>query len=552
MSGWTVALRGIRYRPGRSLMVLLLATVAIATTVLAPAYSRAAQQSVLTDRLAQAPADATGLQVRSESAAGEPAPWDRTADAKLVAHQMLAKHPTLAGRLELPVGASEVDTVLTPGSEEVLAKLAYRDDVCRHLTITAGQCADEPGQVVLSARSAAQYHVNVGTTFVPRARTGSGPGRHPLTVTGLYEPTNAADPYWGRGGYFAAGPPSGESSLPRLDAIFVTDEEDLTLPGQLPAVYLDYQLRTDAVRLDDVGHLQTDLQGFNTDVNAGQLRLTTELQGVLNDIGAEASSLGRTVPIVAVPLVLVCWFVLFLLVAALTDERGPEVALAKLRGYSTRQSGRFGRAEALWLVGFAVPLGIALGLAIVEGAARTVLGSGVNVELRWPVLLAALIGVLAAYVAVRAAGSRTLGRPALALLRQVPERGGWRAGVAEGVVVAVAAASLVAAVSDRTAPLALLAPAAIALVAGVITARLLSAWSRMRVRGAARRGRVERPAGPRPAGPTPDRAPDHAGRHRRGGAAVVRRHRLGRGRPGPCRCRGRHRRRGPGRPGDRG
>ena len=61
MTAWSVMLRGIRYRPGRSLGVFLLALVATTAAVLAPAYSRAAQQSVLTDGLRSAPADATSL-----------------------------------------------------------------------------------------------------------------------------------------------------------------------------------------------------------------------------------------------------------------------------------------------------------------------------------------------------------------------------------------------------------------------------------------------------------------------------------------------------------
>ncbi len=364
------------------------------------------------------------------------------------------------------------------------ARLAYRDDACHHLTITAGVCATAPGSVVVSARSAAQYGITVGQVITPRG------GRQGLTVAGLYQPADAVDPYWGAGGYFAAGPAGGDSGRARIDAVFVADEDELTLPGVLPSVHLDYPLRTASIGLDDVAPLQAEVENFHTAVNAARLQLATSLPDVLTDIDTEASSLGRTIPIVAVPLALVCWFVLFLLVAALTDERAPEVALAKLRGYSARQSGRFGRAEALWLVGLATPLGVALGLSIVELVARTVLGGGVRVELRWPVLVAAVIGVVAAYLAVRAAGSRTLARPALALLRRVPERTGWRAGLAEGIVVAVAAASLVAALADRTMPLALLAPALIALVAGVVTARLLGLWSRARLRGLARRGRI--------------------------------------------------------------
>jgi len=492
LGGWTVVLRGIRYRSGRSLVVLLLAAIATAATVLAPAYSRAAQQSVLSDQLRAAPVNATSLHVRSEPLAGEAPALESTSEAKLELRQMLANRPGLASHLASPVAGADLDTVATPaGAAAVLARLAYRDDVCAHLTVTDGECLTDPGSVMVSQRSANEYSITVGQSLSLRSRAATDQGTtRSLTVAGVYTPEDPNEPYWGRGGYFAAGAPDSESSLPRVDAVFVGDEQDLALPGGLPSVHLDYRLRVDTVRLDDVARLRTDLGGFETDVNRAQIQLSTALRGVMDDVDDEASALGRTVPIVAVPLVLVSWFILFLLVAALTEERGPEVALAKLRGFSLGQAARFGRAEALLLVLLAAPLGVAAGLALVEVAARTMLGPGVHVEARWPVLAAATVAVVAAFAGVRLASSRTLARPVLALLRRVPERARRRAGVAEAAVVALAAASLVAAVSDQTAPLALLAPALLAVVAGIVTARLLGLWSRLRVRRHARRGRV--------------------------------------------------------------
>src|SRR2546423_14709185 len=73
LTAWTVMLRGIRYRAGRSLVVFLLALVATTAAVMAPGYSRAAQQSVLTDGLRTAPADATSLVVGARGTA-QPAP----------------------------------------------------------------------------------------------------------------------------------------------------------------------------------------------------------------------------------------------------------------------------------------------------------------------------------------------------------------------------------------------------------------------------------------------------------------------------------------------
>ena len=98
MAGWTVVLRGIRYRSGRSLMVLILAGIATAATVLAPAYSRAAQQSVLSDGLRSAPADATSLQVRSDPISGEPpalesSVWSDTSDRYIRAYERITATP---------------------------------------------------------------------------------------------------------------------------------------------------------------------------------------------------------------------------------------------------------------------------------------------------------------------------------------------------------------------------------------------------------------------------------------------------------------------------
>src|SRR5258706_7514030 len=113
LAGWTVVLRGIRYRSGRSLVLLLLAGIATAATVLAPAYSRAAQQSVLSDGLRSAPANATSLQVRSDPLPGEPPALESTTEARVELDKML-KPRRLNGLLQLPVAGADTATVLTP------------------------------------------------------------------------------------------------------------------------------------------------------------------------------------------------------------------------------------------------------------------------------------------------------------------------------------------------------------------------------------------------------------------------------------------------------
>jgi hypothetical protein len=490
---------GIRYRPGRSMLMLVLAAVAIASAVLAPAYARVAQQSVLTDRLTAAPATATGLQVRSDNQVGA-----ASSDLRVTVDRLLQSRPTLRDRLDAPVGAAEVDTVIpTTADGDVAAKLAYRDDVCSHLTIT-GRCPQSPGEVLVSARAAMQYAISIGARLTPRARPANSTGTDaggaggsgstpaagtPLTVVGLYSPTDPTEVYWGHGGYFSQGLTDADSALVRVDTVFTSDEDDLALPGAVPSVDLDYRLRTDAVRLDDTGYLRADLAGLSADLHQRQLVLSTALGSVLDDITTDTNALGRTIPVIAIPLVVVCWFVLFLLVAALTDERAPEVALAKVRGFSPRRAAWFGRGEALWLIGVAAPVGVGLGLATVQVIARSMVG-GPRVELRWPVALAAGLGMVGAYVTVRLAAAGIARKPALTLLRRVPPRSGWRAGLAEGILLALAAASLVAALGDRTAPLAMLAPALLALVVGIVAARCVGWWAALRIASNVRNGRL--------------------------------------------------------------
>ncbi len=483
-------LRGIRYRAGRSLVVFLLALVATTAAVLAPVYARAAQQSVLTDGLRAAPGDASTLVVAAKGTAAESQSAFRdTDDIRLAVRQALNAYPVVADRLQRPVAAVDTDATLTSRPDPLAVRLAYRDGSCAHLRLT-GRCPSDAGQVLVSERSAKAHGIAAGDRVTVHLGNRTGGREHQFQVVGLYTPKDTTEGYWGRTVYFGAGVDAA-GDAERIDAMFTAVQDDVrTERTAALSTRLEYPVDTDQVRLDDVGGIRDGVAALRNRLRGEDLELSTGLPAILTDAAADQAAIGRTAPIIAVPLLLLCWFVLFLLVASLVEERGPEIALAKLRGFPARRATRFGLGEALLLIVVAAPVGLVAGIGLVELASRFVLASGTHAQLRWPAPVAAAVALLGAAAAAVLAGRATVRRPVLALLRRVPERARWRAGVAEGVVVALAAASLVAALGDRSAPLALLAPPLLAVVAGVATARVLGIWARLRLRVARRRGRL--------------------------------------------------------------
>ncbi|HKD98641.1 MAG TPA: FtsX-like permease family protein [Micromonosporaceae bacterium] len=498
MIGWTVMVRGIRHRAGRSLLVLVLATLATASAVTAVAYLRAARASVLADTLTGAPAYATDIVLAADGPAGGDAAGGgasdgggtsdsgavpAVADVQASVRAALAADPGLAARVGQPVAAVDTDTLVRrEGGFAAMARLSWRDGVCGQVTVT-GRCPRAPGEVMVSARSAEQGHLAVGdhltVRFAPASASGQGAAARPskqlpVTLVGIYTPVDTAAAYWGARAYFVAGTDPTGVVADRMDAVFTGAESDVrTDPAAAVALRVDVPLRVDRVGVDDVATLRRAVGTFRVAAGGAALTVSSGLPQVLDAAAAGQRALDRGVPVVAVPLVLLCLFVLFLVVAALAEERAPEVALAKLRGLPPGRAARFGVAEVVALIVLAAPLGLLVGLALVEVAARVLLAPGVHAGFGWAVPVAALLAMLVGAGAAVLAARATLRRPVLAMLRRVPARSAWRAGVVEASVAVAAAAALVAALQDRSSTLALLSAPLLALLGGVAAARLL-------------------------------------------------------------------------------
>jgi len=491
VTGWSVMLRGIRYRSGRSLVVLFLAAFATLAAVLAPAYGRAAAQSVLTDAVRSAPPSATSLTISAESSAAgagsgsyDPAQHP-VAEAKSLVDNAFRQAPNLTKVVDRPIPAVETEAqAALANGERHIALLAWRLGACGQVKMVAGACVVDSEQAMVSERSAAETKLKVGDYITARPSKGEGSGRR-LQIVGVYAPKDPAAVYWGNSTYFS------HATGARLDTIFTGTEDDVRLPSATGiTAKLTYPVKPDEMRLDAMPALRSELGALGLALNSAELRLDTALASIVDGVAIDQDALASAVPLIAVPLLLIAWIVLFILVAAVTEERGPELALARLRGFPQARAARFGFGETLFLIVVGAPLGLAAGLGLVEAAARVVLAGGTHVEPRWPVFAAAFAGLLVATGAAWLATRRTFGSGVLALLRHVPQRAGRRAGVIEAVVVTLAVAGGVVALRDRQSPLALLAPAAIAVVAGIVAGRVLVIWSRMRLAIARRSGSI--------------------------------------------------------------
>ena len=150
---------------------------------------------------------------------------------------------------------------------------------------------------------------------------------------------------------------------------------------------VDVPLLSNRVRLDDGPTLQRQVQRLSTTLAAYQLGLCTQLPASLDQADNGRDLVRIASPLAVTQLVLLAWWTLFLVVGSATEERSPELGLAKLRGLSQGQTGRFGLAEIVLLLVVAAPLGTVAGYLAVRAAGPHVFAPGTDVAFTSSVLL---------------------------------------------------------------------------------------------------------------------------------------------------------------------
>jgi putative ABC transport system permease protein len=486
-----LALRGLWWRRGLSVAILLVAVTTVLAAAVGPLYARAGGESILQDTLRAAPTRDVGMEITNISASNvQPlAGLDGLVDdaGPLPGYQPRIRSLQFNGRV-----------LDARGQDEATSLLVFRDGACDHLIFVQGRCPSGPAESAVSARSLLTHPWGLGARL-PMKSVGTGFGEVTTRVVGIYRPQDRSEPHWFDQEFFNAHL-SGGDAADVSDAIF-TSQATFDRAQLGTRVVIQLPLDVARVRLADEAALRSRTESFQNTVNAGgTATTTTALDEVLGAADNSRHRLEISVLIVAGQLLVLSWFVLYLVVANASEARGPEIALAKLRGLTSRGTVAFGLLEPVVVIALAAPLGLLVARLAVEALARIRLLPGTPVLFTslsvWVTLAALAGGIAAAALAAR----RTLTRPVVEQWRRTSgEQPLSRASAyVDAAVVALALLGLLqlrltGALRDgHVNHLVLLAPGLVALAAALAGVRLLPALAAAavrRTRGSPRLGR---------------------------------------------------------------
>jgi putative ABC transport system permease protein len=478
-----LALRGLRWRVGPSVAVFVVAVVAMAGAALGPMYAASASDSLVRDDLATSGAVTTGVVSRGNIAGQTQFSPEqlRTAVAQRAADPALDPW-YLPGSMGLTVH----DGTITDGSRLVgIAQVGWHRGQCGGITVVEGRCPADDREAMVSTRTEKDAGVPVGTML--RLGISSDSVADTVRVVGVYDAATADPSVWGLDRPAQYTPARIEGPPDRLDEVVVSEQTMLGTNGDVAAVSLR-RIDPARVHLADLPDLRAavvaataldptiDTAAPRTLSISGMPEHLDELQPQLDAVAAAAFA-------VTAQLVLLAWFVLFLVVAATSDERAGEIALAKLRGMSRRSTLGFGLAEPVLLVVVALPVGLLVAWLADTALARGYLVPGSSVSVTSAVVVALVVCFLGAVSAAALAARGILSAPVLEQLRRTGGRRArlLRSSAVDAAAVALAAAGIYELRSGGSDALALLAPGLIALAVGLLAVRLLPALARIEV-----------------------------------------------------------------------
>jgi hypothetical protein len=478
-----LSLRGLRWRAGSSLAVLVVAIVAMGGAALGPLYARSASESLVRDGLATEPPVTTAVQSRGNVAGQTTYTPNQVADAVV----KRANDP----RLDLFYGPPTLALTVLQGNPRVgerllgQAQVGWHDGQCGGITVTSGRCPSAASEAMVSQRTARDTNLPLGSAM--RLGITSDPAADRVTVVGVYDAATAEPRVWGLDRPSKFQPAGGNGDGPdTLDEILVDRATMARSNGDVAAVSVRF-LNASVVHLGDVPTLRDSVEAVTAtpDSNEPGPR-TLSISGLpdyLDSLQPQLDSVAAASFAVTAQLVLLAWFVLFLVISATSEERSGEIALAKLRGMTPRATLAFGLAEPVLLLLLALPIGFVLAYVADVLLTRLYLVEGTAVSVSAAVVAALVVCLLGGAAAAALAARGILTAPVLEQLRRT---GGRRASLVrssaiDAAAVALAAAGIYELKQGASDSLALIAPGLIALAAGLLAVRALPWLARIEV-----------------------------------------------------------------------
>ena len=357
-------MRRWRHRPVQAVAVVALAALLVASVAVAPLYYRAMQQSAAHVVLDRATVAARGVLLSQ-------APVESTFDphpAQPPEQVAASVPPDLRDLLEPPVHALSSSAGITvTSSREPQGELLWREGQCDHVTFVDGGCPAGAAEIAVSAADAENFGLQPGDSV--RA-TGPEGRTAPLRIVGVYE-QQPAD-YWlgqrltGRSGTIS----TFGLATTLLHDTWLTSRETIGAEGDPFPTRLSsagFVLDPDEVDADDLHALGTGVDALaraTPEPGVPPVTVTSALPSLDEDVQKQVDQARVTVPLLMAQLGLLAVVVLWLVLAAITEQRRTEVAVARLRGRGRSGARRLLLAELL-------PLGL---VAVLPGAALAVLG----------------------------------------------------------------------------------------------------------------------------------------------------------------------------------
>ncbi|MFF5294425.1 hypothetical protein [Paractinoplanes globisporus] len=461
-------------RRGQSLTLALLALLAVAAAVASPAYLAAADRAVAAGQIATATPAERGIVL---SAAQDDRIGNDGNPGFSDVGAALADLPGFDYRYSAEVPAIGIE----PDNRNA-SRVVFRQDACPHLRIVAGRCLIGEGEVVIGTATARRLRLAAGAaitlTFAKSNNSDANPLWLPdgkpkrLYVAGVYDVPTPGDAYWGTHGYFTAVPGRGPGEPVFLGAATLADFDhgrtEMAIDGTAGPAALD---------IDHLPQLRAGLERLKVASSklGPAVQVNTNLPYLLDRIDAGRSNARLLVPVMAVPLVLLACFSIFLAVSYGAQGRQPELAIVALRGNRWWSRWWLGTGESLVAILAGAAVGCVAGQLLVDAVAAARF-PGVGVAAGWSSLRYAPIAALAALAAAVLAQRRQLASPVATLLRRNPAHtNGPRSFAFEAVVVLLAVvAGVQLAVSGGTLEgIGLLAPALTVLALSLLAARAL-------------------------------------------------------------------------------